>query len=80
MPNEDIQRIYKKLEEISEKVAGIGVTCPAREKRLDDIEKRLREQEAFRNKSLGIFAIVSIIIGSIGAFIFSVIKKFLAVQ
>lgn len=76
----DEQRILDKLDEISEKLASIGATCPAREKRLDDIEKRLREQEAFRNKSLGIFAIVSVIIGSIGAFIFSIIKKFISVS
>ena len=32
------ERIFEKLDEIGEKVAGIGATCPAREKRLDGIE------------------------------------------
>ena len=37
------ERIFEKLDEISEKVAGIGATCPAREKRLDGIESCRRD-------------------------------------
>ena len=36
------ERIFDKLEEIGEKLAALGATCPAREKRLDAIDVRLR--------------------------------------
>lgn len=72
------ERIFEKLDEISEKVAGIGATCPAREKRLDGIEKRLRDVEAIQNKALGIVTVVSIVVGSIGAIVTAIFKKALA--
>jgi hypothetical protein len=74
----DHDRIFEKLNEMNEKLSGLCATCPAREKRLDDLEKRVRENEAFQNKAVGIVSIVSLIIGSIGAIITSIIKKGLA--
>lgn len=72
------ERIFEKLDEISNKVAGISATCPAREKRLDGIEERLRDVEAIQNKALGIVTVVSIVVGSIGAIVTAIIKKALA--
>lgn len=72
------ERIFDKLEEIGEKLAVVCATCPAREKRLDAIDSRLRNVEAIQNKALGIVAVVSIIVGSIGAVITSFVKKVLS--
>jgi hypothetical protein len=72
------ERIFDKLEEISEKLAAIRATCPAREKRLDAIDTRLRNVEAVQNKALGIVTVVSIVVGSIGAIVTAIIKKALA--
>lgn len=72
------ERIFSRLDEIVEKLAALGATCPAREKRLDAIDTRLRNVEAVQNKAVGIVAVVSVILGSIGAIITAVVKKALA--
>lgn len=71
-------RIFDKLDEIGEKLAALGATCPAREKRLDAIDTRLRNVEAIQNKAVGIVAVVSIFLGAVGAIITAVVKKALA--
>lgn len=71
-------RIFDKLDEIGEKLAALGATCPAREKRLDAIDTRLRNVEAIQNKAVGIVAVVSIFLGAVGAIITAIIKKALA--
>ena len=71
----DHEKIYAKLDEISERIAGIHATCPQREKRLDDHETRLRGMEAVQNKAVGVVAVVSLILGSIGAILTTLIKK-----
>ena len=71
----DHEKIYQKLDEISEKLASIGAICPAREKRLDKLEKVVHDVEAVQNKALGIVAVVSIILGGIGAAITAIVKK-----
>jgi ABC-type transporter Mla maintaining outer membrane lipid asymmetry permease subunit MlaE len=72
------ERIFDKLEEIGEKLAALGATCPAREKRLDAIDARLRSVEAVQNKAIGIVTVVSIVVGSIGAVVTTIIKKALS--
>lgn len=74
----DHEKIYAKLDEISEKIAGICATCPVREQRIQDHEKRLRDMEAVQNKAVGIVAVVSIILGSIGAVVTTIVKKAMA--
>lgn len=71
-------RIFQKLDEINAKLAAIGERCPAREKELDDLEKRLRGVEAMQNKAIGIWSIVSVVLGSVGALVTAIIKKGLA--
>lgn len=71
-------RIFDKLDEIGEKLAALGATCPAREKRLDAIDTRLRNVEAVQNKAVGIVAVVSIFLGSVGAIITAIVKKALS--
>lgn len=75
-------RIFQELDKINRNfaslVAAIGERCPARQRELDDLEKRLRGVEAAQNKAVGIVSILSLIIGSIGAFIMGLIKKGLA--
>ena len=72
------ERIFDKLEEIGEKLAALGATCPAREKRLDAIDVRLRNVEAVQNKAIGIVTVVSLFVGAIGAIVTSIVKKALA--
>lgn len=71
-------RIFQKLDEINAKLAAIGERCPAREKELDDLEKRLRGVEAMQNKAIGVWSIISVALGSLGALMTSLIKKGLA--
>jgi hypothetical protein len=71
-------RIFQKLDEINAKLAAIGERCPAREKELDDLEKRLRGVEAMQNKAIGVWSIISVVLGSLGALLTSLIKKGLA--
>lgn len=72
------ERIFDKLEEIGEKLAALGATCPAREKRLDAIDVRLRNVEAVQNKAIGIVTVVSLFVGAIGAIVTSIVKRALA--
>ena len=69
------ERIFDKLEEIGEKIAALGATCPAREKRLDAIDVRLRNVEAVQNKAIGIVTVVSLFVGAI---VTSIVKRALA--
>jgi len=71
-------RIFDKLDEIGERLAALGATCPAREKRLDAIDTRLRQVEAVQNKAIGIVTVVSLFVGAIGAIITAIIKKALS--
>jgi hypothetical protein len=71
-------RIFQKLDEISAKLAAIGERCPTREKEIDDLEKRLRGVEAMQNKAIGVWSIISVALGSLGALMTSFIKKGLA--
>lgn len=71
-------RIFDKLDEIGERLAALGATCPAREKRLDAIDTRLRQVEAVQNKAIGIVTIVSLFVGAIGAIVTSIVKRALA--
>lgn len=78
MPMDNEARIFQKLDEINAKLAAIGERCPAREKELDDLEKRLRGVEAMQNKAIGVWSIISVALGSLGALMTSLIKKGLA--
>lgn len=78
MASDTEMRIFEALDEIREKLAGVGAVCPVREKQLSDIEQRLREVEAVQNKAVGVVAVVSLFLGSIGAIVTWVIKKSLA--
>ncbi|MBP3405885.1 MAG: hypothetical protein J6N18_07260 [Kiritimatiellae bacterium] len=71
-------RIFDKLDEIGERLAALGATCPAREKRLDAIDTRLRQVEAVQNKAIGIVTVVSLFVGAIGAIVTSIVKRALA--
>lgn len=71
-------RIFDKLDEIGERLAALGATCPAREKRLDAIDTRLRQVEAVQNKAIGIVTVVSLFVGAIGAIVTSIFKRALA--
>ena len=71
-------RIFDKLDEIGESLAALGATCPAREKRLDAIDTRLRQVEAVQNKAIGIVTVVSLFVGAIGAIVTSIVKRALA--
>lgn len=73
-------RIFDKLDEISKCLAGVCATCPQRQRELDDLEHRVRDMEAVQNKAVGIVAFLSLILGSVGAFITGLIKKGLATQ
>jgi hypothetical protein len=64
--------------EHSDAKAAIGERCPARQKELDDLEKRLRGVEAMQNKAIGVWSIISVVLGSLGALLTSLIKKGLA--
>lgn len=79
MANEH-QKIFEKLDEISTTLAAMGAICPEREKKLADLETRLRDIEAVQNKAAGVVAVVSLVLGSLGALITSLIKKGLAAQ
>lgn len=68
-------RIFEILDEIREKLASVGAVCPVREKQMADIEQRLRDVEAVQNKAVGVVAVVSLFLGSIGAVITWVVKK-----
>ena len=71
-------RIFDKLDEIGERLAALGATCPAREKRLDAIDTRLRQVEAVQNKAIGIVTVVSLFFGAIGVIVTSIVKRALA--
>lgn len=73
-------RIFQKLDEINAKLAAIGERCPAREKELDDLEERLRSVEAVQNKAVGIVAVVSVVLGAVGALVLTIVKKVIAVS
>ena len=74
----DHEKIYQKLDEIAEKLAGVIPALEIRKDILDDHEKRLRDLEASRNKALGIFGAISAALGSFGALITIVIKQAIA--
>lgn len=72
------EKIYAKLDNIAEKLAGVITALEIRKDVLDDHEKRLRDLEALRNKALGIFGAISAALGSFGALITILIKKAIA--
>jgi hypothetical protein len=74
----DHEKIYAKLDEISEKLAGVITALEIRKDTLEDHEKRLRDLEASRNKALGVFGAISVALGSFGALITIIIKKVVA--
>ena len=71
----DHEKIYEKLDEIAEKLAGVIAALEIRKDTLEDHEKRLRDLEASRNKALGVFGAISVALGSFGALITIIIKK-----
>lgn len=71
----DHEKIYAKLDDIAEKLAGVITALNIRKDVLEDHEKRLRDLEASRNKALGIFGAISVVLGSFGALITIIIKK-----
>ena len=74
----DHEKIYEKLDDIAEKLAGVITALEIRKDILEDHEKRLRDLEASRNKALGIFGAISAALGSFGALITIIIKKAVA--
>ena len=69
------EKIYEKLDEIAEKLAGVITALEIRKDTLEDHERRLRDLEASRNKALGVFGAISAVLGSFGALITIIIKK-----
>lgn len=74
----DHERIFDKLDEISKCLAGVCATCPQRQKDIDELRRAVHDLEAVQNKAAGVVAVVSIVLGSIGAVVTAVIKKVMA--
>ena len=71
----DHEKIYEKLDDIATKLASVVTALEIRKCIMDDHERRLRDLEASHNQALGIFAVISVILGSLGAVITIIIKK-----